>query len=408
MPHPTPLDERLEYIADREAWRQALPPPPVPDFLTGLKLRPPDPRDHLMPGADEKLVAVPDTFDITRDFPGPVLNQGAVPSCVCHTMSHQQCIFQWQEEKLARVFDAQRAHNETGPVGEGRFPDDILRYAKDRGMPLSGAETRYRIASYAFAPKITPEIWAGAIKAAIAGGQPVPICYLLPSVYGWESSGNITSGYHETLIVGYDAGRFLMLNSWGTGWGRNGLGWVPIPFLTQSNWQNGYVIAHSSVADERSVTPDPPQPQPNPQPQPVDKVFVSGEALGGGLEMLHVGSVLQAAGEGFSGTLRVSEVMRKPQPPLPPDPPIPPDPAGLVIEVYRQRAVLGVRIKSPTGHLAGRVEARLGNAPLTSWSLNRTTPFSAALFTLLSYQHGALTITAVTDDGRTVTRTETV
>lgn len=322
MPNPIPVDDRLAWIEEQESWRLSLPDPPVPDFLTGTKLRAPDPRDYLMPGAEALgLVGLPDSADITSDFPGPVLNQGGTPSCVCHTISHQMAIFQYQEERLARVFHASRAHLETGPEGQGRWPDDILKYARDRGMPLTGSEQRFRIVSYAFAPKTSQQAWVESIKAAIVNRQPVPICYLLPAVFGWESSGVVTSGYHETLIVGYRPGAFLMLNSWGTGWGKNGFGWVPIEFLLASNWQNGYVIAHSSVKDETTappIPPDPPDPIDPPTP-PTTRVFLAGEALGGGLEMLQEGQVLAATGHGFTGTITVNEVRRQTDPTPPPN-----------------------------------------------------------------------------------------
>jgi hypothetical protein len=275
-----------------------------------------------------------------------------------------QAIHQWQEERTARVFHAARAHSETGPVDQGRWPDDILRYCKDRGMPLSGAESRYKISVYAFASKASPQEWEDSIKAAIVAGRPVPICYLLPSNYGAESSGEMTSGYHETLIVAFRPGAFLMLNSWGQGWGRQGFGWVPIPFLLQAGWQNGHVIAHSGVFDERTApTPDPPTPNP-PTPTPITTYSVSGEAKGGGLEFLKTGQVLQAGnGQGFSGTIGpISLTSITPQPQ--PQPPDPPDPTGdLKVEAtpngtgwWSFRAVDGERYVSAKIELLGQTK----------------------------------------------------
>ncbi len=47
------------------------------------------------------------------------------------------------------------------------------------------------------------------------------------SVFQW--SGNSTAvGNHYVLIIGYDdaKGAWLIKNSWGTGWGENGFGWI--------------------------------------------------------------------------------------------------------------------------------------------------------------------------------------
>jgi Papain family cysteine protease len=294
MVHPTALDARQEYLDERRRWRESLPPSPVPDFLTGLDLRPPDPRDANLAEDPEiaRLLAVglPEAADLVPHFKGPVLNQGSIPSCVAHTMAHMQAIHQSIEEGgVARVFDAPRAHRETGPEEQGRWPDDLLRYCQGQGMPLTGAGSRYRITAYAFAPK-GPQ-WADTIKAAIVAQRPVPICYLLPQNYGWESSGGMTQGYHETLIVGYRQDAFLMLNSWSSSWGKNGYGWVPIRFLEMENYQQGHVIAHSGVMDERLA------PIPDPEPQPVVRISHYTPAQG------RPGAGFRIHGEGFHGEI---------------------------------------------------------------------------------------------------------
>src|SRR5882672_8326833 len=122
--HPTSLDDRLAYIAEKEAWLKTLPPAPVPDFLTGLQIRPPDPRDWDVLGdptiSSNMLVGAPESGDILQYLKGPPLNQGAVGSCVSHTAAHGQSVFQQQEEGIWRTFNAPQIHLDTGPVNQGR------------------------------------------------------------------------------------------------------------------------------------------------------------------------------------------------------------------------------------------------------------------------------------------------
>lgn len=264
--HPTPLDERLLWIAEKEAWLKTLPPPPVPPDFLGLKVTPPDPRDwdalndpqvfeHLAPGDIGPV-------DLLQWIKGPPLNQGGSPSCVSHTASHGQSLFQQQEEGIWRVFDAMRVHAETGPPNEGRQPDTILKYARDIGLPTVTSGARYKIEAWAYISN--DALWEETIAAALAAGKPVWICFLIPSNYSWESSGSMTSGYHENLVVGRKPGWLLCENSWGANFGHNGLVWIPVAYFTQQNWQNGLCRAH--IATDQRAAPQPPPPPPPPDP----------------------------------------------------------------------------------------------------------------------------------------------
>jgi len=50
------------------------------------------------------------------------------------------------------------------------------------------------------------------------------------------SRGEKMLGGHAVLAVGYDEARqrFLIMNSWGTGWGLKGYFTLPYPYLTDS------------------------------------------------------------------------------------------------------------------------------------------------------------------------------
>lgn len=297
MPHPTPLDERVRELEEREAWRRSLQEATVPEELLGLKPQAEDPRQWPLQN-DAAVGAVleagyPETFDLLQWRPSPTRNQLSVPACVSFTADHGQGLHQMQEEGRQRVFDALAVHRETGDWNQGRWPDQILKYVRDLGMPEASTGQRFRIEAWAFAPR-GPQ-WEATVKAAIAAGKPVHLCMLLPSNFSWESSGAITQGYHSVLALGYRRDALLVLNSWGGSWGRDGLGWVPLEFLLQSNGQNGYLLANA-VTDQRTN----PNPDPGPRPDNQPAITMLDPArVKGGQTFFVVGKNLASGGNAF-------------------------------------------------------------------------------------------------------------
>ena len=81
------------------------------------------------------------------------------------------------------------------------------------------------------------------IKIALLENSPVIMCInSFSSGTGWRASENLIDGvwngnigpdmgrYHAMTIVGYDDnigdGAFLVVNSWGSNWGKNGKFWI--------------------------------------------------------------------------------------------------------------------------------------------------------------------------------------
>jgi C1A family cysteine protease len=100
------------------------------------------------------------------------------------------------------------------------------------------------------------------IKAAIAPNAVLPPCY--PVMFGFDvpesffntgSSGNMPApsggiaGGHANVFIGYDdnhsgnydgsKGALYVKNSWGTGWGANGLWWMPYSFFDNTSYEVG-------------------------------------------------------------------------------------------------------------------------------------------------------------------------
>lgn len=103
---------------------------------------------------------------------------------------------------------------------------------------LNTEAAKYKIDDYflLFGPQHTYETAINTTKKAISENCPVVIgFYTQPSFsqYGFECWKNLsekTDGSHAMCVVGYDdnkfGGAFLLLNSWGTQWGKDGYAWV--------------------------------------------------------------------------------------------------------------------------------------------------------------------------------------
>ena len=64
-------------------------------------------------------------------------------------------------------------------------------------------------------------------------------------------------GGHCMLFVGYDDNKqaLLTLNSWGTGWGMSGYGWLPYQYVTSGLVSDAWVIASESEIPGPTPTP---------------------------------------------------------------------------------------------------------------------------------------------------------
>jgi len=106
---------------------------------------------------------------------------------------------------------------------------------------------RYKISGYS--KLITSDVTA--IKTMIANRHPV-IITVNPDQAFWSAGPGFTwSGYtsapgisHVLVISGYDDARqaYRVMNSWGTGWGDNGYGWISYNFLAEASFYYSYVI----------------------------------------------------------------------------------------------------------------------------------------------------------------------
>jgi hypothetical protein len=249
-----------------------LPPNPHP-FGTGALLLPPDARDYRLDFVPEVSAMLsngyPESYSLEEyiDVSG-IYNQGMTPACVAFSTCGLKSLEDDEVTRRWMLFDAAGLYRDCGGDGiHGVYPRTVLDYAQNTGLLATGTGRRYRIGSYAFAPQVQGQFEA-TVKAAIAAHRACVLALLLPTSFGWESSGTPTQGYHQVVAYGYDPTWAYILNSWGSGWGNGGKGRVPWSYLVQPSCMPGFTYAYTVTDGVLDGAPQPPTPQPGPSPQP--------------------------------------------------------------------------------------------------------------------------------------------
>src|SRR6266542_4220868 len=235
--------------SDAEFHASLLPEDPSWGGTGALPLYP-DPRDYEMSRIPEVRamleVGAPASYDLIPYVKG-VYDQGQTAACVAFSTAGMKSIEDMLEHSAWNTYDAPALYAANGGTGQnGVDTRRVLQYAQDTGLLVLGATARYRIGSYAFAPRVAGQ-FEDTLKAAVAANRPCLLALLLPQNFGWDSSGGITQSYHQIGVCGYDATNVIILNSWGSWWGKNGLGRIPWSYLTQQNFQNGYVYGYTVI-----------------------------------------------------------------------------------------------------------------------------------------------------------------
>jgi len=118
-------------------------------------------------------------------------------------------------------------------MGFGAVDQTCMPYSGSDAVPctMQDCEVKARIAGY-----ITVGASATALKTACME-QPVPVVMYAPNSLFYYSTGCYQNGpnyepNHAVLLCGWDdnacngIGAWLIKNSWGTGWGQSGFGWI--------------------------------------------------------------------------------------------------------------------------------------------------------------------------------------
>ena len=140
----------------------------------------------------------------------------------------------------AMIRDGIKSVSRQGVCAEDAWPYDIAKFAARPAPACYGAALHNRAVSYQRVPQVLNQM-----RGCLAHGYPFVLGI---TVYeSFESDGVTKTGVvplpgpgesalggHAVLAVGYDdaSARFLVRNSWGTGWGLAGYFTIPYAYLT--------------------------------------------------------------------------------------------------------------------------------------------------------------------------------
>lgn len=237
----------------------------------------PDARDHLYSAPRAALTTLPTSTDLSSGLPD-AYDQGHLGSCTANAIAgafefalrHQQLtdfmpsrLFVYYNERAieghigsdsgAQIRDGLRSVSKQGVCAESEWPYDSVAADPDTNVfpPNARAATKPTDKCYqdALANTITGYQRVNQdidqLRGCLAAGYPFVFGFTVYS--GFESDevaatgeaqlprpGEQVLGGHAVLATGYDDSqqRFLVRNSWGTAWGKDGYFTLPYAYLT--------------------------------------------------------------------------------------------------------------------------------------------------------------------------------
>jgi C1A family cysteine protease len=232
--------------------------------------------------------ALPANMDLTALFPAPG-DQLKLGSCVAFAVAYadktyEECLNTYSSPVgygniWSPSYVYSQIHVTQDADGGGSYFRDAFSLMVNKGcttwadMPYNGAEYGWKLqptaSQHANAAKYKALSWVqlpsgspSAIKSQIASGMAVVIGVpVYPDLDNLSSSNPIYDnangdrrGYHAICLIGYDdvKAAFKFINSWGTGWGLGGYGWISYGLVSSLNL-DAYVM-HSLLPVNHSVT----------------------------------------------------------------------------------------------------------------------------------------------------------
>lgn len=228
----------------------------------------PDHRDHLYAAPLAALQVLPPQVDLRPQCP-PIYDQGQLGSCTAngiaaaiqfdrmkqhlHPNFLPSRLFIYYNERViegtvtqdsgAMIRDGIKSVAQQGDCPETEWPYTIAQFTTKPSAQCYTDAAKYRAVQY---QRLVPNLTQ--LKGCLASGYPFVFGF---TVYDSFESQQVAHtgvvplaahteqvlGGHCVVAVGYDEGqqRFIVRNSWGTGWGLQGYCTMPYAYLTDAN-----------------------------------------------------------------------------------------------------------------------------------------------------------------------------
>ena len=228
----------------------------------------PDQRDHLYAAPVAALVALPTSVDLRSHCP-PVYDQGQLGSCtgngIAAALQFERMkqkltpnfipsrLFIYYNERVmehtvnsdsgAAIRDGIKSVAKQGDCPETEWPYDITKFTQKPPSQCYHDALKYKAVQY---QRLVQSV--NQMKGCLASGYPFIFGFTVydsfesqqvaqNGVVPMPGSTEQVLGGHCVVAVGYDDSqqRFIVRNSWGTGWGIQGYCTMPYAYLTDSN-----------------------------------------------------------------------------------------------------------------------------------------------------------------------------
>ncbi|MEW1913735.1 C1 family peptidase [Kitasatospora sp. NPDC085895] len=238
----------------------------------------------------------PESVDL-RQFCSPIVDQGELGSCTANAASgvleyfeiraHGNFIpasrlfiykatrdlLQWTGDTGAYLRSTMGAITLFGAPPEKYWPYDIPAFENEPAAFHYAFASNYQaLTYYRLDPPGTPanDLLAD-IKAHAASGIPSMFGFAVYESIRHTANGNIPFpspsenllGGHAVMVVGYDnnravtnpldgsttTGAFIIRNSWGTGWGDSGYGYIPYQYVLQGQADDFWVMVNQEYLE---------------------------------------------------------------------------------------------------------------------------------------------------------------
>jgi C1A family cysteine protease len=233
----------------------------------------PDQRDHLFAAPRTVLAELPPSVDLRDKCPKAVYDQGHLGSCTANAIAGafefdllKQGMADFMPSRLF-IYYNERAREGTIDCDSGAMIRDGIKSVTKQGV-CDEVSWPYDVTTFTNQPtaacyqealgnlatsyqRVTPIL--NQLKGCLAAGYPIVFGFRVyesfesaevaqTGLVPMPASGEQALGGHAVLAVGYDdaTGRFLVRNSWGTGWGQDGYFTMLYPYLTDRSLSSDF------------------------------------------------------------------------------------------------------------------------------------------------------------------------